>query len=239
MKRILLSLLFLTSVFTSAIAAVGTGNDKNYPYSEVRNVATFNTLKSTGSVDVEYIQSTETKVIVYGQQSTVEKITTTVKDNTLTIGVKKGVHYITSKTKVVVMSPSITAITLAGSGDLKSPEINTQNLNINDYGSGDIEIDKLSVSNAEIKSCGSGDIEIEMMSAGNVGINLSGSGDIDLGNFVIGGVLSITDNGSGDVELEGKTEKLTIVLNGSGDVEGDVKYQSIERRCNGSGRIHL
>ena len=68
-------------------------------------------------------------------------------------------------------------------------------------------------------------------------IKLYGSGDINVYN-ISNDVFEVTLSGSGDINLEGKTEELDLSISGSGDIDTrNLKSSEVYAKISGSGNI--
>lgn len=213
---------------------------------ETRTVGNFDAVTLIGSYDVVYSQGKTTKVEVVAPDNVMDKITTEVKNGTLTISTKKiaGVTVISRTSDdvtVYVTSPVVTQMNLIGSGDItaKGPvksdrlklnlqgsgdmdfnNIECKNLTANLQGSGDMKINKVSTSEtALLQLQGSGDFEVGDADSPKLVVNLQGSGDMNINRVSSADIVSTTLQGSGDMTLSSINCKTLDVKQYGGDMK--------------------
>ena len=226
--------------------------------SETRQVKSFNTINNESPIDIILVQSDEQSVIVEGDEPYFEKIHTDVSNGRLTIKMDKG-NYRNVRLRIRISCPDIRSInmagsadltcesdiitdetisiSLAGSGDISTMDINSAQLNVSVAGSGDITIEGVETGASSFSVAGSGDLKIDKLVATDATINIAGSGDINIKRAVINDETDIKIAGSGDVKINGSTDKVSVSIVGSGDVSGHLEYNSINKKKVGSGDI--
>lgn len=188
------------------------------------------------SLDVELVEGSEGTIKVEAESNIMEHLEIYTKGDRLIVGVKDGVNISTREgIKVWVPVEKISAVSLAGSGDIFSDLVlRNQEFSISIAGSGDIKLHteskKLNASIAgsgdmklkgrtehfDVSVAGSGDIEAYALKANNVDASVAGSGDISI--FCNGGEMSASIVGSGDLRYKGTTSKVKKSIMGSGDI---------------------
>lgn len=218
----------------------------------------FKRISVTGSPDVIFTQKPGSpKVEVYTSDNIVDLLDIKVKDNTLSIGFKKGVNVSYKKLEVRVSSETLNGISITGSGDiyLKNGIQTNDDLGISIAGSGDIKGSNIKCNNIKVSIAGSGDIKVNHIACNNLKVSVSGSGDMAL-NDVAATNTEASIAGSGTVILKGTTQRASYSVAGSGDLfaenyeaqqvnasvagSGDIKCfatQYLKARTSGSGRI--
>ncbi len=213
---------------------------------ETRTVGNFDAVTLIGSYDVVYSQGKTTKVEVVAPDNMMDKITTEVKNGTLTISTNKiaGVTVISRTSDdvtVYVTSPVVTQMNLIGSGDITAKglvksdllklnlqgsgdmdfnNIECKNLTANLQGSGDMKINKVSTSEtALLQLQGSGDFEMGDADSPKLVVNLQGSGDMNLNRVSSADIVSATLQGSGDMTLSSINCKTLDVKQYGGDMK--------------------
>ena len=203
-----------------------------------RNVGSYDEVASAGWFDVILVGGDEGKLVLEGEENLLDYITTEVKNGKLVVKTEKGVNLQSSKRsggiKITVPIEEISAVSLAGSGDVISKTtITTESFKASLAGSGDVN---LSVEASEFKAslAGSGDMVFEGK-ADTFVVSVAGSGDIkafDLNADVVEASVSgsadlkVTANkelkarvaGSGDITYKGNPEKIDSKASGSGDI---------------------
>ena len=204
------------STFTVGNTVNGSGNiaTKNYDINDFNGV----TLAGFGDV---YITQCETESLsVETDDNIFDQLDIRVRGDELTLGTKPNVSIYPTRSIIYRLTvKDLNDITLAGSGNIYSESLQSNEL--------------------KVTVAGSGDIEVESLIGNRLSINLSGSGNITIKQIT---VLSVDTsiNGSGDITLDGKANKQTINVNGSGKyIAGDLETASASISISGSGNLTL
>ena len=182
--------------------------------SQSREVAEFRAVRGSGSVDLIVRAGAERAVLVRGDDNLLERIETVVEDGELRVCVRSGGYRARQPLVVEISTPSLTALSLSGSGDAELSGLSGGDVSIQVSGSGDVR--------------GSGTLD-------ELEVSLSGSGDLNLSDLAARRV-SVALTGSGDVQVRAN-EELTVALSGS----GDVRYRGaprVRKVVSGSGAVH-
>lgn len=200
----------------------------------------FKQINILGSSDVIFTQKPGSpKVEVYTSDNIVDLLDIKVKDNTLSIGFKKGVSVSYKKLEVRISSKTLNGISITGSGDicLKNGIQTNDDLGINIVGSGDIKGSNIKCKNIKVSIAGSGDIKADHIACNNLKVSVSGSGDVAL-NDVATTNTEASIAGSGTVILKGTTQTASYSISGSGDLFAeDYEAQQVNASVSGSGDI--
>ncbi len=225
MNKRLFTLLTLGLVTTLVISgcAFQLVNGSGKVVSENRQVENFSAVTLAGIGNVYITQSADTSLRIEAEDNLIPYFETTVKNGTLTIGIKNeymGVNlHPTQPVKFYVTTPEVDALTLAGSGNFITTDIESSNFRLSLLGSGNISNDTLK--------------------ADSVDINLTGSGNISLGKVTTSDITS-TISGSGDISLAGETSTQSLKIFGSGDYLADeLKSTSARVSVTGSGNCQV
>jgi len=180
-----------------------------------KTVSPFSAIQTQGSVDVNFYANSEYRANVIVDANLLEYVEISVKNNTLYIGVKNG-SYSFTKFVVDVYCPTVSGISISGSGNFKG-------------------MDKIIVPKFESKIADSGNIagtfECDEFSA-----HISGSGDIN--GYVECKDFSTTISGSGNITLKGNTTNLNVKVSGSGDFNAvEFKTNNADISISGSGDV--
>lgn len=265
MKRIsalIASAIMLASCMINFGGTTVTGyTEEGCDFSEVRQMPMFDAINVAGPVNVYYVQSNESKVLVEGKEEFVGKVITEIKDEDLDIDLEPGT-YRNLVLKITVYAPIVDEFRVSGSGNLSdiSGHTSKDDIEYKTSGSGDLILAGISTSDdIEIQSTGSGDVYAENISCKGLSAKFSGSGDMKMTGAVvkndaeisvsgsgdvrmdaeIGNDLEARINGSGDMKLNGSCNKADLKITGSGDMSGNLNYKKITTSCSGSGRINL
>ncbi len=200
------------------------------------NTANFDKISGKSSIDIILVEGKEGIITVEAESNIMEYIEIEVKGNKLEIGLKDGTNYNTRKgINVTVNVESINALSMSGSGDIKShmnlksrnleisvagsgniiSQVESQNLEVHIAGSGDVTLNGRT-ENLDANIAGSGDIEAMSLKAYNVEASIAGSGDVSV--YCTGGKLRASIVGSGDLTYKGTTSSIKKSVLGSGDI---------------------
>jgi Putative auto-transporter adhesin, head GIN domain len=193
----------------------------------------FTSISSVGPDDVVYKVGDAFSVSASGSAKALENLRFTVKDGDLTVGRYKYSYQMndTDKAVITITAPSISAISAAGSGDVKAERVNGPKVSLSSAGSGslniaDVETASLDsdlagsgnvtlsgkVDTAAYSIAGSGTIDATKMASSSASVSIAGSGDV---NLTASGNVSADIAGSGDVNVTGGA-KCTSSIVGSG-----------------------
>ena len=244
MKRqyILLAAVIIGMMLSSCVINIngetvkGDGNVVTHAY----DISNFDEVVCALPATVNYTVADTYSCTVRVDSNLLECIDIKVKDGGLSIGQPKpkdGIYLNFNATEFVIdiTSPSLNAITLAGSGDINilSPlqaqklevtvagsgnvvfkeDVNIQQLEVSVAGSGDILVDKGLIRKFEANIAGSGDI-VAHAEAQDVEATVMGSGDITVN---VSGSLEYQVVGSGDIHYYGDA-KVNGEVAGSGSL---------------------
>jgi len=169
-----------------------------------------------------------TSGVLYLQQGDEFSLTAEADDNilpVLDIGVEKGVLTVRTTPEVSrlrfetlvyqITVPSLSALEISGSADVRAEDFNADSLTIRINGSGDVTFVNLDVQSLSARLSGSGDLILPMVSA----------------NSILAEV-----NNSGRIEVAGVTDSLTVETSGSGELQAEkLRAATAEVAVNGSG----
>ncbi len=181
---------------------------------QARDVAPFNSVDLAGSNNVVLRVGGKQSVVVRGDDNLLDRVTTDVQRGTLVIGKTSGSFTTNSPMRVVVSVPSLTALTLSGSGNIVVRGINTQDLAVLLSGSGTLT--------------GSG-------SATTVDVTVMGSGSALLGRLVAEHVQAVV-TGSGSIVVMA-TKSLDAAVPGFGSIVYAGNPPSVTKSVTGTGSI--
>lgn len=231
MKQFIISVIFIAGLM-SAVTASGK------VVSQDRTVSDFQGIQISSSVDVEFTQGDDFKVVVHAKQDILEKVITEVKDGTLEVNYKSGSRIgwfsSTEEAYVEVTAPELNKVHITGSGDFEGENtINAESFMLRINGSGDFD-SSLDVRNMEVHINGSGDAEFSGVNE-TLDISINGSGDVECNNVYVA-LLKVNIYGSGDVECIGSAENISLKQGGSGDFYGkDCIADNVKANKSGSG----
>jgi len=204
---------------------------------ETRNLNSYDYLSVNGAFSVDLVKGDEGRITITADENLLDYIITEVDGDKLIIKPKKGYNLKPSKRdgmKITVPYNDLSAISLAGSGDIVSKElIKERSFKTSVSGSGDIELN-LDVDSLEVMVTGSGDQKLRG-NASSVTYKVTGSGDIYAYQLKSENARAKV-TGSGDIELYA-TKSLEGRITGSGDIDYKGNPKKVDKKTNGSGDI--
>jgi hypothetical protein len=182
-------------------------------------VAPFVEVSNTGPQDVVITRGDTVSVRATGSPRALGLLEAVVKDGRLSIGPKKGFDWgnwsnLQHATFYVTM-PRIEAAALAGSGDIRIDQVESERFSGAVAGPGELSIGSIKVTDADLSVAGSGGISAAG-SANNSRVSIGGWGTVAAGALRSGSA-SVSIGGSGDVALTVEDQANVSVM-GSGDV---------------------
>lgn len=231
--QLLVCCAFLMGFIANAQSSKIKGNGK--VVTETKTTGDYDAIKVGGSFDVNLVAGKEGKIILKGEENLLSVIKVEVEDNTLKIYVDKMVNIRpTSKIEITVPFEKISAVSLAGSGNLKTKDqiksetfaaklagsgnvnlnVDSNNFELNLSGSGDVIL-KGSADKFTSKLAGSGNVNASDLKSKNVEANVAGSG-----NSIVNceGNLTARVSGSGNIKYFGNPDKRDVKVSGSGNI---------------------
>lgn len=197
--------------------------------------ASYNAINTAGSMDFKLIKGKEGDISIKGDSNLIPYIITEVKNNALLVKIKKGYNLKPTETIVITIPyESISAVSLAGSGDVEnSGIIEANHFKVSLAGSGDIDL-QIASKTIESTLAGSGDIELKGKTT-NLTTTIAGSGDFD-GDDLNSTNVDATVSGSGDISVHCNGE-LKVRISGSGDVKYSGNPTKKDTKISGSGSV--
>lgn len=218
MMKAFISILALFIIGTNLNAQVFTKNIKGNGklITENRNLSDYDKIDVAGSFEVKLVKGKEGAISINADENLMEYIETDVENGHLKIQPKKGYQLKSTKTiEITVSFEMIDAISLAGSGNVRSTDVlNAEDLNLNLAGSGEINL-PVSTKNLTSHIAGSGNIKL----SGNSDVfrcDIAGSGNLE-GDDLKATASHINIAGSGNVKIHAVSEIHANIV-GSGDV---------------------
>jgi hypothetical protein len=181
-------------------------------------VAAFQSLQATGPDTVNFVTGDGYSITATGDPETLKKLRYRLEKGQLQIG-REGRGWLKGgddkAATITITAPSLSALSLTGSGDVTADNLRGDTVKVELVGSGDIRINTVTASSIKSELAGSGDILL----AGKVGSGrheIAGSGNLDATKLAHSDAnVSIVGSGSADLTASGSV-KADIV--GSGDV---------------------
>jgi hypothetical protein len=177
-------------------------------------VATFSSVELAGSNLVTVQVGAKPRVVVRADDNLLDHVTTQVQAGRLVIANTTGSFTTKSPMSVEVSMPSLTALTLSGSGVIAVTGIEAQSLTLRLSGSGVVRAGG-TARRLDVSLAGSGDAQLERLVARHVHAVVSGSGRILV---TATNSLDASVPGSGAVLYGGDPAHVTTSVTGSGTV---------------------
>jgi Putative auto-transporter adhesin, head GIN domain len=234
MKLSLAILIMSALTFTSCVKDIKRG--RGDIVTQERSVANFTKVKITGSTDVFITQGAAFKVTASDYDNLINELETSVTGDELRVGYKSDVWVTKGKSKVTVVMPALTSLTVEGSGDftVTGPFTVTGRFTAKVRGSGDMNINGINATDITADINGSGDINMSGSQSKTIRVDIDGSGDLKAFGLQCDNA-DIDITGSGDTELS-VAKQLDALIRGS----GDVYYKGnpvVNATIHGSGRV--
>ncbi len=236
MKSLASIILFLTitstlnaQFFTEKII----GN--NNIVSHNRTITNYTKISILGPFSVHLHKGAVSEITIKSDENIMEYIVTKVKNNTLTIRVKKGYLIRTKKTvEILVPFDKIKNISLTGSGKINTENtINSSDLKLSVVGSGNINL-RVHTEQLTSKLAGSGKINLNGNSK-TFTCDITGSGAID-GLQLQTAITTAKIAGSGKIKIYA-TDEINIKTVGSGTVYYKGNPSIVNIKTTGSGKV--
>ena len=180
---------------------------------QTRTVARFTSLELAGSNNVTIIVGRAQSVVVHADSNLINHVTTDVVAGTLVIG-DTGSFTASGPMSVDVSVPSLTALTLSGSGQISVTGISTPQLTVTVSGSGRVSAAG-TATRLDVTINGSGQAQLSQLTARDVHAVVSGSGLIQVTATTS---LDAAVPGSGTIVYGGNPPQVTTSVTGSGTV---------------------
>ena len=206
---------------------------------ESRNVAEFEAITTSGSIDLVVRQGAKEALQIEADDNLLPLVESMVETGThgrtLVLRLKRGENISHRKPiRAIVDVVRLGAIATAGSGDVAIEALKTPALKLAISGSSDARIAGLVTDSFELKISGSGDVNATG-SAKQVKIGIAGSGNADLAALVADDV-HVRIAGSGDASVTAN-KSLDVSVAGSGDVRYGGDATQVKFTTAGSGSI--
>jgi len=180
---------------------------------QTRTVASFTSLDLAGSNNVTITVGKPQSVVVHANSNLINHVTTDVVAGTLVIG-DTGSFTASGPMSVDVSVPSLTALSLSGSGQISATGISTPQLTVTISGSGQLSAAG-TATRLDATINGSGKAQLSRLTARDVQAVVSGSGLIQV---TATASLDAAVPGSGTIIYGGNPPQVTTSVTGSGTV---------------------
>jgi hypothetical protein len=213
--RAVISAGIVSSTVLLAACASGGMTGTGTAAAQTRHLAAFNSVDLAGSNNVTIHVGGKQSVVVRADSNLLHRVTTRVHAGTLVIGTT-GIMTTESPISVQISMPSLTSLTLSGSGIISAENIKAQRLNVTLPGSGAVHASG-TLTRLDVSLGGSGDAQLQQLVARDVHAVLSGSGRIVVHAT---NTLQASVSGSGAIMYSGNPAHVTRSITGSGAITG-------------------
>jgi len=199
---------------------------------EDRDIAAVTSLVLDSAGDVT-VTVGEPSLVIHAPREVLDRLTSTVKDGVLVLGVKRGISgFLPGDISYDLTVPSLDSIELNGSGDINS-DVPGERLGIDLSGSGDLDIAGIDASSVTVDISGSGTVSLSGRTD-ELAASLSGSGEVHADDLDSARV-SIDLGGSGDIGVAA-SDTLDVSISGTGSVRY-VGRPEVTQDISGSGEV--
>jgi hypothetical protein len=205
-------LIAVVAVVAIAIALLASGSS-GATATQTRTVASFTSLDLAGSNNVTITVGKPQSVVVRADSTLINHVTTDVVAGTLVIG-DTGSVTASGPMSVDVSVPSLTALSLSGSGQISATGISTPQLTVTISGSGQLSAAG-TATRLDVTINGDGKAQLSKLTARDVHAVVSGSGLIQV---TATASLDAAVPGSGTIIYSGNPPQVTTSVTGSGTV---------------------
>lgn len=202
------------TVFRSSTTNTNGAQGSGIQATQARHLAPFTGIDLAGSNNVTVHVGGKQSVLVHADDNLLGRVTTRVQDGQLAIGNTQGSFATKSPMSVEITVPSLSKLTLSGSGNVSATGVGTGSLTVALTGSGVLWASG-TATQLDVRLDGSGEAQLGQLVARDVHADVNGSGDI-----VVTATNSLDGSvpGSGTISYGGNPAHVTTSVTGSGAV---------------------
>lgn len=182
---------------------------------EARTVSGFHAIDVAGVLAVEVTVGKPARVEVRGEADLIAKVTTAVSDGVLVLDTKVKSFHHRNHLRVFVDVPSLDALTVSGTGDLKVAGVAANRFALSVPGTGQIKIAG-ETKQLDIKIDGTGNLEAKSFASKDASIDVRGTGSATLRATES---VQINVTGTGSVEVVGNPARVKKSVTGVGAID--------------------
>lgn len=196
--------------------SISTTQGSGVAKTQARDVAAFNAVELAGSNNVVIRLGAKQSVVVRADENLLARVTTQVQSGRLVIGTTPGSMTTKNPMSVEVSVPTLSALTLTGSGNIAVDGISTDSLEVSLPGSGTLT-GSGTAKQLDVTVSGSGAVQFTRLVADDVHAVVSGSGAIFINAT---NKLDASVSGSGAIIYIGSPQNVTRSVTGTGAITG-------------------
>ncbi len=212
-QPIMIAVLVAALALAGAACALQVYSSPGTAATQTRTVARFTSLDLAGSNNVTITVGKPQSVVVHADSNLINHVTTDVVAGTLVIG-DTGRLTASGPMSVDVSVPSLSALSLSGSGQISATGISTPLLTVTVSGSGLVSAAG-TATRLDVTINGSGKAQLSQLTARDVHAVVSGSGLIQV---TATSSLDAAVPGSGTINYSGNPPQVTTSVTGSGTI---------------------
>lgn len=205
---------------------------------EERDISDFERVVVENEATVKFVQADEPGLVIKAEDNIIGHLTTKVQNGALVLGAKSGALLDpTLPIEVAVQGPSLSQVSMQGSGSFTCETLSVDDLAVHVGGSGEIHLETVEADAFDVDIAGSGEVTVEDLTADDVTIDIPGSGNVGLAGEADTQVIRIGGSGSYlGASLE--SDDVTVDIAGSGNVEVFAK-RTLTVNIDGSGSVRF
>lgn len=201
---------------------------------QTRDVAAIDAVELRSSGNLSITRGDATSLTITAGANQLKDITSEVQAGRLTLDSRGGGFFGGGDISFALVVPSLTAITVSGSGDVVGDQVTGDQPRVEVSGSGNARLTGLDASSTEVTLSGSGDLTLNG-TADMQRVDISGSGEYD-GDGLTTRETTASVGGSGSAHVRA-TERLSASVSGSGAITYSGNPAQVSRDVSGSGEI--
>jgi hypothetical protein len=205
---------------------------------EERSVTSFDSIALTGIGTVYIEKGEDEELIIEAEENLMEYIETSVRNDTLTIGIENGITLRPTEPIIYYLTVvNLNSVDISGASDVNVDIIDSEEFSIKISGAGDFAIDQLESDEVTIGISGAGNVNIDSLYAENIDVNISGVGNLDIDDGEIDSQ-DISISGTGDYDAEDvESNEVEISLSGLGSATVYV-IEELDVHISGAGSVN-
>lgn len=213
MRLLFVPLVAALLVWSSAAADP---SSKQATTTEARSTGAFTGLEIRSVIEVELAIGKTTKVELKGPADWLPRITTTVDHGVLVVDMP-GKYKKIPKLAITITTPSLTALTVSGVGNVHATGLGGTTLAVDVSGTGQLELDG-AVDAMTMDLSGSAQVDAKDLVTRATTLTISGTGSVDVHATK---QIDIDISGVGSVTVYGKPAKVSKHVTGTGSIDVD------------------
>jgi hypothetical protein len=220
-------------VAVTAVSACGQahGEDRGPTVSRIYSVGGFDSIELAGRYDVDVRTGANPSVAASGPEQAMERLVVEVRGGKLVIEPRRERRWFNfgnrssgkGNVRVMVTVPTLTAASLAGSGNIRVDKVRGDRFEGDISGSGDLRLGTVDVAQLKLSIAGSGGLDAGSGRARSAQYDIAGAGDVRAAG-IASEQLKVGIAGSGNVQARASgTADIDIVGSGNVEVTGGAK----------------